>query len=209
MSAFIAVRQVVRTPELPPPSTGGQLLGFLAGPTANLPSGVAGWALPVALLAVGASILAVERRRATGADRRSRLRAIRVVVLGVGIAVGLSLTARDTLAVANRAPEAWATAINPLADEPAAVPAGEQLYRANCASCHGPNGAGDGPAVPDLARPPADLATVVPNRLDGELAWTIGAGLAGTQMPAFGTTLLDSERWELVSFLRSRWQLEE
>jgi mono/diheme cytochrome c family protein len=27
-------------------------------------------------------------------------------------------------------------------------------------------------------------------------------------MPAFGTTLLDGERWELVSFLRSRWPLE-
>ena len=54
---------------------------------------------------------------------------------------------------------------------------------------------------------PPDLAQVVPHRLDGELAWTIGAGVAGTQMPAFGTMLLDSERWELVSFLRSRWPL--
>ena len=85
--------------------------------------------------------------------------------------------------------------------------AGEELYRANCSSCHGPTGAGDGPAVEDLRRPPPDLAQVVPHRLDGELAWTIGAGVAGTQMPAFGTTLLDSERWELVSFLRSRWPL--
>jgi copper transport protein len=209
MSALLAVRQVVRTPELPPPSTGGQLLGLLAGPAGYLPAGAIGWAVPVALLAIGASILAVERRRATRSDGRGHKRATRVTVLVAAIALGLSLTARDTLAVANRAPEAWATATNPLADDPAAIPAGEELYRANCASCHGTGGAGDGPAVPDLARRPNDLATVVPHRLDGELAWTIGAGVAGTQMPAFGTTLLDSERWELVSFLRSRWPLEE
>jgi high-affinity iron transporter len=99
-------------------------------------------------------------------------------------------------------------ATNPLADDPASGQAGEDLYRANCASCHGATGVGDGPAVGDLARPPVDLADTVPHRLDGELAWTIGAGVAGTQMPAFGSTLLETERWELVSFLRSRWPYE-
>ena len=53
-----------------------------------------------------------------------------------------------------------------------------------------------------------DLAGIVPHRLDGELAWTLAAGVAGTQMPAFGTTLLEGERWELVGFLRSRWPSE-
>ncbi|MFV0512686.1 MAG: c-type cytochrome [Jhaorihella sp.] len=38
-----------------------------------------------------------------------------------------------------------------------AVPSGASLYRQHCVSCHGPDGAGDGPAAADLARPPADL----------------------------------------------------
>jgi mono/diheme cytochrome c family protein len=162
--------------------------------------------VPVALFGIGAVLLWLELWRLhRGAGRSRLLRGARVTVIVVGIGVGLSLAARDTVAVANRAPEAWASATNPLADDPSAVAAGDALFRANCASCHGIDGSGDGPAVDDLTRPPGDLAGVVPYRLDGELAWTIGAGVAGTQMPAFGTTLLDGERWELVSFLRSRW----
>ncbi|MBE1282983.1 MAG: c-type cytochrome [Rhodobacteraceae bacterium] len=34
---------------------------------------------------------------------------------------------------------------------------GAALYRQNCASCHGPTGAGDGPLVADLPVPPANL----------------------------------------------------
>jgi mono/diheme cytochrome c family protein len=113
--------------------------------------------------------------------------------------------ARDAVAFANRPPDIWRAAVNPVSGDSDAIAAGEPLYRANCASCHGTDGAGDGPAVGGLVRQPDDLASVVPHRLDGELAWTLAAGVAGTQMPAFGTTLLEGERWELVSFLRSRW----
>jgi copper transport protein len=209
MSALVAVRQVVRAPVLPPPTTGGQVLGILAGPTAGLPPGPVAWTLPLLLLAAGAALLAVERRARRPKRRPAWLRGSRVVVIVAAIVVGVSLTARDTVAIANRPPEEWVTAVNPLADDPAAVPAGEELYRANCQSCHGLDGAGDGPAAGGLTRPPEDLADIIPHRLDGELAWTIGAGVAGTQMPAFGTTLLDGERWELVSYLRSRWPMEE
>lgn len=34
---------------------------------------------------------------------------------------------------------------------------GRDLYLANCASCHGASGRGDGPLAADLPRPPADL----------------------------------------------------
>lgn len=34
---------------------------------------------------------------------------------------------------------------------------GEQLYRSECAACHGPNGCGDGPEAASFAPPPRDL----------------------------------------------------
>ncbi len=204
----LAVRQVLRPAALPPSTTGSLILGAIAAPTSGLPSGAGGWALPIGLLASAAALMAVERSRM----RSGRLgwglgRRVRLVALLAAIAIGTSLLARDAVAFANRPPDLWRAAVNPLAGDPEAVAAGESLYRANCASCHGPDGAGDGPAVGSLVRRPDDLAGIVPRRLDGELAWTLAAGVAGTQMPAFGTTLLEGERWELVSFLRSHWPL--
>ncbi|RPH36288.1 MAG: hypothetical protein EHM90_02355 [Chloroflexi bacterium] len=209
MTVPLDVRQVLRATPLPPPTTGSRVLGALAVLTTGLPAGTAGWAVPVTLLGLAAAALALERRRsAASKPRQGVLWAVRLVLVGAGVLVGVSLLARDVVTVANRPPAEWVAAVNPLADDPAAIPGGEDLYRANCASCHGASGAGDGPAVGELARPPEDLAGIVPHRLDGELAWVIGSGVAGTQMPAFGSTLLEGERWELVSFLRSRWPYE-
>jgi len=202
----LGVRRVLRATALPPTTTGSQILGAIAAPTSGLPSGAGGWALPIGLLAAAAALLAVER----SLTRSWRLpwvlgRRLRIAALLAAVAIGTSLVARDGVAFANRPPDLWRAAVNPLAGDEEAIAAGESLYRANCASCHGPDGAGDGPAVSSLVRRPDDLAGIVPHRLDGELAWTLAAGVAGTQMPAFGTTLLEGERWELVSFLRSHW----
>ena len=43
------------------------------------------------------------------------------------------------------------------AAEDSAVQSGEILYRRYCASCHGTNGRGDGPAAPALSPRPSDL----------------------------------------------------
>ena len=37
---------------------------------------------------------------------------------------------------------------------------GKEMYQAYCASCHGPDGKGDGPAAPALKTPPADLTQI-------------------------------------------------
>jgi hypothetical protein len=37
---------------------------------------------------------------------------------------------------------------------------GQQLYKAYCEQCHGPEGRGDGVRAPSLRKPPADLTTI-------------------------------------------------
>jgi len=81
---------------------------------------------------------------------------------------------------------------------------GSALYDANCASCHGPEGHGDGPAAAVLTTKPADLASEhVLDHLDGDLYWWITHGIAGTPMPAFGAGLDERPRWDLVNFVKT------
>jgi mono/diheme cytochrome c family protein len=51
-------------------------------------------------------------------------------------------------------------AARPGGGAPAAPPDGAALYRAHCASCHGPAGRGDGAVAPYLRLPPADLTAI-------------------------------------------------
>lgn len=102
-----------------------------------------------------------------------------------------------------------------------AEPMGDELYTVFCATCHGPDGRGDGPAAVFCRVPPADLARAefkvrstpagaLPR--DADLASVIrrGAGGDGT-MPAFGF-LGDGDVDRLVAHIKTlspRWQAEQ
>ena len=93
---------------------------------------------------------------------------------------------------------------NPLPPGPAMVERGAALFRTHCAPCHGPAGRGDGTAAAALAVPPADLtAEHVDDHTDGDIFWWLTYGMAGTAMPGFEHTLSDTERWQLIRFVRS------
>lgn len=66
---------------------------------------------------------------------------------------------------------------------------GRSLYAADCASCHGPRGEGDGPGAASLVPRPSDLSAheYTRARLSGSL-WN---GVAGTAMPAWRDHPLD------------------
>jgi high-affinity iron transporter len=92
-----------------------------------------------------------------------------------------------------------------LEDIPGSAPAlamGEQVYRTQCAACHGNVGRGDGPAAGGLTPVPADLtdfrklADATP--LDFYRRVTIG--VAGTAMPAYESRLTAEERWAVASY---------
>jgi PQQ-dependent dehydrogenase (methanol/ethanol family) len=84
---------------------------------------------------------------------------------------------------------------NPLAGSPAAVAAGERLYRQTCQACHGGQARGDrGPA----------LATnnFAHGNDDADLFRSIRSGISGSAMPSF-SKLTNDQTWQLVSYIRS------
>jgi mono/diheme cytochrome c family protein len=83
-----------------------------------------------------------------------------------------------------------------------------ELYRVNCATCHGADGRGQGPMAayfrenPAAPVPPVDLASPrVQQRTDGHLHWLLANGIGN--MPAYANLLTDQDLWALVTFVRT------
>lgn len=79
---------------------------------------------------------------------------------------------------------------------------GAALYTEQCASCHGPKGAGDGPAAKGLEPPPVALAdaTRASARSVFGLYQVIDQGLDGTAMASFAH-LPSADRWALAFYV--------
>ncbi len=86
---------------------------------------------------------------------------------------------------------------------------GKELFLASCASCHGENGDGKGPAAATLQdeweqpAPPSDLRTTAirsgPEFTD--LYRALVTGIAGTPMPSYAETLTEEQRWDIIAYL--------
>ena len=97
---------------------------------------------------------------------------------------------------------------NPVPQTPETLARGVALYRVNCATCHGPEGRGDGPMAtyfrenPAAPVPPINLSTPrVQQRTDGQLHWLLANGIGN--MPAYGNLLTEQDLWALVTYVRS------
>ncbi len=122
-----------------------------------------------------------------------------VTVTGFGAAaVGLALL----VSTPEFAPSSL-SAVNPVPPSQKSIDAGHTLFEANCVSCHGPGGQGDGPLAAGLDPPPLDLTIHVPLHPDGELYRFIETGISDTAMPAFGETLTVVDIWNLINFLQT------
>ena len=109
-----------------------------------------------------------------------------------------------TLAAAAALLAAPAALAGPPHKTPELLQKGKASYEMNCASCHGPAGAGDGAAAVALDPKPRNLATA---KLKGgdkpaQIFDTLGKGVAGTAMIAF-THLSEEERWALAFHVAS------
>jgi high-affinity iron transporter len=77
------------------------------------------------------------------------------------------------------------------------VARGAQIYQANCASCHGASGKGDGPAARGLEPQPTNLtdASTLKDQSPLDYYRRITIGVVGTAMPSFELRLPAEDRW--------------
>jgi mono/diheme cytochrome c family protein len=94
---------------------------------------------------------------------------------------------------------------NPIVPDAKSVAAGQALYDSHCVPCHGTGGKGDGPLGLTLIPRPADLTIhAVPGvHSDAQLFEWITDGFPGSAMPAWKSSLSDTDRWNLVNFIRT------
>jgi mono/diheme cytochrome c family protein len=102
-----------------------------------------------------------------------------------------------------RAPPSAANRPNPVPVNANTIELGKKLYVANCLTCHGPEGHGDGPGAAALEKKPANLGGRIKEtgEKDGELFWKISEGRA--PMVTWKTQLSETQRWELVNYIRT------
>jgi cytochrome c553 len=108
------------------------------------------------------------------------------------------------------APHEYDDLSNPFGDDDQeSIEAGDAIYETNCATCHGPNGEGNGPGAEGLDPKPASLADahMMEELSDGYLFWRVSEGGAhdpfNSAMPAWKDVLSENERWQVISFVRS------
>lgn len=100
--------------------------------------------------------------------------------------------------------EALLVAAYPIPVAPKALPdlkRGAALFQAQCASCHGTAGGGDGPLAAKLEPPPIAFTNRERARSRSLMALyqVVSQGVTGTSMPSFAA-LPDEDRWALAFF---------
>lgn len=105
-----------------------------------------------------------------------------------------------TLAAANGAwlkkvPEKERVRVNPYSGQSDAIAAGENVYRHNCAKCHGGDANG-------LHGRPSLRCTRIEDATDGDLAWMLKNGNPWKGMPSWDS-LPEQQRWQAISYIRS------
>ncbi len=98
------------------------------------------------------------------------------------------------------APADAANRSNPVSATATSLARGAEIYKANCLTCHGAEGEGDGPAGAALKPPPANLKVMAPQHPDGDLAWKIAEG-RGT-MPPWKGAISEQDIWNVVNYIK-------
>ena len=107
----------------------------------------------------------------------------------------------ETVVALDSVPADFAGKSNPLGAD--AATAGAEVFKTNCAACHGETGLGDGPAGAALDPAPKNLADLQAQAGDDYLFWRITTGKEGTSMVPWKGILTEEQIWQAVAFLRT------
>jgi mono/diheme cytochrome c family protein len=129
-------------------------------------------------------------------SRTAILVALFLILVAGGAAVLYSLTQWNVPAVAKKMR-------NPVPATEPAIDGGMFTYSKYCKSCHGENGDGKGDRASEISVMPTDFTNAPEMRrlTDGELFWKITHG--HRPMPAFEDKLSETERWQVVDYIRT------
>ena len=102
-------------------------------------------------------------------------------------------------------PADYAGLTNPVTADEASLARGAATYAAQCATCHGDFGNGDGPAGAALDPAPAPIAHTSQMMSDAYLFWriTVGGVPFETSMVAYGDILDEDTRWDVINYVRA------
>ncbi len=127
-----------------------------------------------------------------------------VAAAAAAVAVLLAWWFAAAPGVREQLPPEFAGRRNPLGGAEA-IAAGGRVFRENCASCHGERADGHGPAARGLVPPPANFrdGPVLAQHSDAYLFYRVTTGKPGTAMPSFHGALGDTEKWQVIAYLRS------
>ena len=93
---------------------------------------------------------------------------------------------------------------NPFSPNPESLAIGDRVYTEACASCHGVQGGGDGPAAASASTlRPANLIIHVPLHPDRVLFEFIHDGIAGTAMVGLAGRYTDEEIWHVINYIKT------
>ena len=131
-------------------------------------------------------------------------KASRLLRFGMGVPLALVMVSLGGYFL-TRPPVVENAQANPIPPNSESIAAGGSLYAVNCVPCHGVSGKGDGPIGLTMNPRPANLTQhAMPGaHTDAQLYEWITNGFPGTRMPAFRSTLSDTDRWNLVNFIRT------
>ena len=134
------------------------------------------------------------------------LRRFRLVALVVLLAVLGWRGPSFSLLTAEAYPTSFQT--SPTGFSAASIALGQTLFVHKCASCHGPEGKGNGPAATGLRIKPADLTQPhLWEHSDGEMFWWLTHGIdnpeGGLAMPGFAEAVSPDGRWALIDYVRA------
>lgn len=89
---------------------------------------------------------------------------------------------------------------NPWPVEQDVLEVGQEYYNIFCTVCHGKTGAGDGPVIPKMTKPPLLYSEKVNGWPDGRIYHTITHGQGN--MPSYKASVDPMTRWAIIHYVR-------